>query len=79
MAHKTRKKKYPRRCCAKCDTMHRTYASAQRHKAEMGGSASRPKRRKARKRNTGFAAMSKKRRVAAARKGGRASARARGY
>lgn len=76
-ARKRSKKKYPRRCCSKCKTMHRTYASAQRHKAEMGGSRrSAPKRRKAK---TGFAAMSVTKRKKIARKGGRASARARGY
>lgn len=70
------RKKYPRHCCKGCKIMHRTYAGAMAHKAEMRGSRSAPRRRK---RKGGFAAMSMKKRRSIARKGGRASARARGY
>jgi hypothetical protein len=79
-----RKKKYPRHCCKKCNTMHRTYASAQRHKAEIGSAVRMHTNRRRRKTRlgihaNGFGAMPKKKRVAIARKGGLASARARGY
>jgi hypothetical protein len=78
-----RKKKYPRHCGKGCHTMHRTYAAAAAHKAEMGGSFVRGPSGRSRWRRKGakigFAAMSKKRRSSIARKGGRASAKARGY
>lgn len=76
----TRRKKYPRHCCSKCNIMHRTYAGAEAHKAEIHAHH-RMKRRTTRKgvRAGGFGAMPKKKRIAIARKGGRASARARGY
>lgn len=71
------RRKYPRHCCKRCDRMHHTYAAAEKHKRSMmGGKRSAPKRRRAK---TGFAAMSMKKRRAIARKGGRASARSRGY
>ena len=77
MAHR---KKYPRHCCKKCHIMHRTYHGAMAHKKElMGHSAPRHHKRRHRSHHTGFAAMPAKKRRAAARKGGIASARARGY
>ena len=76
MKKRHHRKKYPRHCCARCDVMHHSYAAAEAHKKSMGhGSRRAHHRRKA----TGFAAMSMKKRRAIARKGGRASARARGY
>jgi len=69
---KHHRKKYPRHCCKRCDVMHHSYASAEKHKRSMGHSSRRRKR-------TGFAAMSATKRRKIARKGGRASARARGY
>ena len=70
------RRKYPRHCCKHCHIMHHTYAAAEKHKRSMGGARHAPKRRGAK---TGFAAMSMKKRRAIARKGGRASARSRGY
>lgn len=65
------------RCCTRCRVDHRTKRAAMGHLKDMGG---RPKRRApSRRKKTGFAAMSSKKRRAIARKGGRASARARGY
>ena len=31
-----KRRKYPRHCCKGCKVMHRTYASAQAHKAKIG-------------------------------------------
>ena len=77
---KHHRKKYPRHCCSRCNIMHRTYAGAQAHKAALGGHMRASTKSAHRRRHkTGFAAMSATKRRKIARKGGRASARARGY
>jgi len=82
---KHHRKKYPRHCCKFCDTMHRTYRGAEAHKRELIGELAQRRYKRItrdhakRAKPTGFAAMPMKKRVAIARKGGRASARARGY
>lgn len=65
-------------CCARCRVDHRTKRAAVAHQRAMGVRTA-AKHRRRRKAKTGFAAMSMKKRRSIARKGGRASARARGY